>query len=44
MVSVIVAARYGCDGQFAAATAVVTTLGALATLPILVEALRRIVP
>ena len=44
MVSVIVVARYGCDGQFAAATAVVTTLGALATLPILVEALRRIVP
>jgi predicted permease len=41
---VIVVARYGCDGQFAAATAVVTTLGALATLPILVEALRRIVP
>ncbi|CAN94146.1 putative membrane protein [Sorangium cellulosum So ce56] len=44
MVSVIVAARYGCDGQFAAAAAVVTTLGALATLPIVVEALRRIVP
>ncbi|WP_433937253.1 AEC family transporter [Sorangium cellulosum] len=44
MVSVIVAARYGCDGQFAAATAVVTTLGALATLPMVVEVLRRIVP
>ncbi|KYF76624.1 hypothetical protein BE11_10670 [Sorangium cellulosum] len=43
MVSVIVAARYGCDGQFAAATAVVTTLGALATLPMVVEVLRRIV-
>ncbi|WP_438044378.1 AEC family transporter [Sorangium sp. So ce128] len=44
MVSVIVAARYGCDGQFAAATAVVTTLGALASLPIVIEVLRRIVP
>ncbi|WP_437738210.1 AEC family transporter [Sorangium sp. So ce1335] len=44
MVSVIVAARYGCDGQFAAATAVVTTLGALATLPIVVEVLRRMLP
>ncbi|WP_437282878.1 AEC family transporter [Sorangium sp. So ce375] len=44
MVSVIVVARYGCDGQFAAATAVVTTLGALASLPIVVEALRRLVP
>ncbi|WP_438002144.1 AEC family transporter [Sorangium sp. So ce185] len=42
MVSVIVAARYGCDGQFAAATAVVTTLGALATLPAVIEALRRL--
>ncbi|WP_437616804.1 AEC family transporter [Sorangium sp. So ce834] len=42
MVSVIVAARYGCDGEFAAATAVVTTLGALATLPAVVEALRRL--
>ncbi|WP_437942430.1 AEC family transporter [Sorangium sp. So ce341] len=42
MVSVIVAARYGCDGQFAAATAVVTTLGALVTLPAVIEALRRL--
>lgn len=44
MISVVLAARYGCDGQFAAATAVVTTLGALATLPIVVEVLRRIGP
>ncbi|WP_437873314.1 AEC family transporter [Sorangium sp. So ce363] len=44
MVSVIVAARYGCDGQFAAATAVVTTLGALASLPIVIEVLRRLLP
>ncbi|WP_437718886.1 AEC family transporter [Sorangium sp. So ce448] len=44
MVSVIVAARYGCDGQFAAATAVVTTLGALASLPIVLEVLRRLAP
>ena len=44
MVSVIVAARYGCDGQFAAATAVVTTLGALASLPVVIEALRRLLP
>ncbi|XXT24180.1 AEC family transporter [Sorangium sp. So ce429] len=42
MVSVIIAARYGCDGQFAAATAVVTTLGALASLPVVIEALRRL--
>ncbi|WP_437581448.1 AEC family transporter [Sorangium sp. So ce887] len=42
MVSVIVAARYGCDGEFAAATAVVTTLGALATLPVVIEVLRRL--
>lgn len=42
MVSVIVAARYGCDGEFAAATAVVTTLGALATLPAVIEVLRRL--
>ncbi|AGP37276.1 AEC family transporter [Sorangium cellulosum] len=42
MVSVIVAARYGCDGQFAAAAAVVTTLGALVTLPAVIEALRRL--
>ncbi|WP_437311828.1 AEC family transporter [Sorangium sp. So ce388] len=44
MVSVIIAARYGCDGQFAAATAVVTTLGALASLPVVIEALRRLLP
>ncbi|WP_437821015.1 AEC family transporter [Sorangium sp. So ce1078] len=43
MVSVIVAARYGCDGEFAAATAVVTTIGALATLPAVIEVLRRLV-
>ncbi|WP_437786648.1 AEC family transporter [Sorangium sp. So ce1097] len=42
MISVVLAARHGCDGQFAAATAVVTTLGALVTLPIVVEVLRRI--
>ncbi|WP_437538779.1 AEC family transporter [Sorangium sp. So ce726] len=44
MVSVIIAARYGCDGQFAAATAVVTTLGALASLPLVIELLRRLLP
>ncbi|WP_437663628.1 AEC family transporter [Sorangium sp. So ce1182] len=44
MVSVIIAARYGCDGQFAAATAVLTTLGSLASLPVVVEALRRLAP
>jgi predicted permease len=43
MVSVIIAARYGCDGQLAAAIAVVTTLGALVTLPLVLEVLRRIV-
>ncbi|WP_437971969.1 AEC family transporter [Sorangium sp. So ce260] len=43
MVSVIVAARYGCDGELAAATAVVTTIGALATLPAVIEVLRRLV-
>ncbi|XYI03576.1 AEC family transporter [Sorangium sp. So ce1128] len=42
MVSVIIAARYGCDGQFAAATAVVTTLGALASLPVVIEVMRRL--
>ncbi len=42
MVSVIVAARYGCDGEFAAATAVVTTIAALATLPVVIEVLRRL--
>lgn len=44
MVSVLIAARHGCDGQLAAATAVVTTLSALATLPLVIEVLRRIVP
>ncbi|WP_437603841.1 AEC family transporter [Sorangium sp. So ce590] len=44
MVSVIVAARYGCDGEFAAATAVVTTIAALATLPAVIEVLRRLLP
>ncbi|MGK4004556.1 AEC family transporter [Sorangium sp. So ce1036] len=44
MVSVIIAARYGCDGPFAAATAVVTTLGALVSLPLVIEALRRLLP
>ncbi|MGK3983644.1 AEC family transporter [Sorangium sp. So ce136] len=44
MVSVIIAARYGCDGQFAAATAVLTTLGSLASLPFVLEALRRLAP
>lgn len=42
MVSVIIAARYGCDGQLAAAIAVVTTLGALASLPLVLEVLRRV--
>ncbi|AUX43405.1 hypothetical protein SOCE26_048530 [Sorangium cellulosum] len=42
MVSVIVAARYGCDGQLAAGTAVVTTLGAVLSLPIVLEVVRRL--
>lgn len=33
MVGAIVAARYGCDGPLASAASVLTTLGALATLP-----------
>ncbi|WP_437683421.1 AEC family transporter [Sorangium sp. So ce131] len=42
MVSVIVAARYGCDGQLAAGTAVVTTLGAVLSLPVVLEVVRRL--
>jgi predicted permease len=42
MVSVIIAARYGCDAPFAAAAALVTTLGTLGTLPLVLELLRRL--
>jgi len=41
LVSVILASRHGCDAHFAAGAAVLATLGAIFTLPLVVELLHR---